>query len=201
MITKKRTFIALLITPLLAATLLLSGCSVNFTLNEDTVNDAVDSATEAADNLANAGEEAADAAEMLAGLEFEKATRIVVCDPDSGKTIKEITDQTLPTKESAPFFVFVPTYLDGGNGFDSGFTEMMTNALGEYIGQNDNASQCMGVVGSGNKNFNEQYCLTARKYSDEFKVPFLADYELRGTDRDIERIYAILKQRAAEFNA
>ncbi|WP_283578778.1 class Ib ribonucleoside-diphosphate reductase assembly flavoprotein NrdI [Limosilactobacillus ingluviei] len=115
--------------------------------------------------------------------------------------LKEITDQTLPTKESAPFFVFVPTYLDGGNGFDSGFTEMMTNALGEYIGQNDNSSQCMGVVGSGNKNFNEQYCLTARKYSDEFKVPFLADYELRGTDRDIERIYAILKQRAAEFNA
>ena len=94
MITKKRTFIALLITPLLAATLLLSGCSVNFTLNEDTVNDAVDSATEAADNLANAGEEAADAAEMLAGLEFEKATRIVVCDPETDKTIKEITNQT-----------------------------------------------------------------------------------------------------------
>lgn len=94
MITKKRTLIALFITPLLAATLLLSGCSINFTLNDDTVNDAVDSATETADNLANAGEEAADAAEMLAGIEFEKATRIVVCDPKTGKTIKEITDQT-----------------------------------------------------------------------------------------------------------
>lgn len=72
MITKKHTFAALLITPLLAATFLLSGCSVNFTLNEDSVNDA----------------------EMLAGIEFEKATRIVVCDPKTGKTIKEITDQT-----------------------------------------------------------------------------------------------------------
>lgn len=72
MIAKKHTFAALLITPLLAATFLLSGCSVNFTLNEDSVNDA----------------------EMLAGIEFEKATRIVVCDPKTGKTIKEITDQT-----------------------------------------------------------------------------------------------------------
>lgn len=94
MITKKHTFAALLITPLLAATFLLSGCSVNFTLNEDSVNDAVDSATEAADSLANAAEDSADAAEMLAGIEFEKATRIVVCDPKTGKTIKEITDQT-----------------------------------------------------------------------------------------------------------
>lgn len=94
MITKKRTFVALLITPLLAATFLLSGCSINFALNEDTVNDAVDSATETASNLASAGEEAADAAEMLAGIEFKKATRIVVCDPKTGKTIKEITDQT-----------------------------------------------------------------------------------------------------------
>ena len=68
MMRKKRAFIALFVTSLLAATLLLSGCSVNFTLNEDTVNDAVDSATETANNLASAGEEAADAAEMLSRL-------------------------------------------------------------------------------------------------------------------------------------
>ena len=67
---------------------------------------------------------------------------------------KEITDQTVPAKEKEPFFAFVPTYLNGGNGFDSGFTELMTNALGEYIDQGKNADQCIGVVGSGNKNFN-----------------------------------------------
>lgn len=109
--------------------------------------------------------------------------------------LKEISDQTIPAAESADFFAFVPTYLDGGNGFDSGFTELMTNALGEYIASNDNAKHCLGVVGSGNKNFNEQYCLTARKYCDEFNVPFLADYELRGTDEDIDRIYSILQDR------
>ena len=89
----------------------------------------------------------------------------------------------------------------GGNGIDSGFTEIMTNALGEYIAYNDNAKQCVGVVGSGNKNFNEQYCLTARKYARDFDAPFLADYELRGTSQDIERIYTILAKRWSEINA
>lgn len=115
--------------------------------------------------------------------------------------LKEISDQTLPADETEPFFAFVPTYLNGGNGITSGFTEIMTNALGEYIAHNDNAKQCVGVVGSGNKNFNEQYCLTARKYARELDAPFLADYELRGTSQDIERIYTVLSKRWAEVNA
>lgn len=108
--------------------------------------------------------------------------------------LKEITDQTVPAKEDEPFFAFVPTYLDGGDGINSGFKELMTNPLGEYIATNDNAEKCLGVVGSGNKNFNHQYCLTARMYAHAFKAPFLADYELRGTSEDIERIYGILSK-------
>ena len=39
---------------------------------------------------------------------------------------KEIGPQDAPASESKPFFVFVPTYLTGGNGIDSGYTEIMT---------------------------------------------------------------------------
>jgi protein involved in ribonucleotide reduction len=60
-----------------------------------------------------------------------------------------------------------------------------------------NADQCIGIIGSGNRNFNEQYCLTAKRYAKEFDAPFLADYELRGTPSDAEKIYAILKRVAA----
>lgn len=109
--------------------------------------------------------------------------------------LKEITVQTEPTNEQEPFFVFVPTYLDGGDGITSGFTEIMTNSLGKYIAYGDNPKKCLGVVGSGNRNFNEQYCLTARKYAKQFNAPFLADYELRGTSQDIEVIYDRLTKR------
>ena len=46
--------------------------------------------------------------------------------------LREITDQTDFEDEQEKFFVFVPTYLDGGNGIDSGVKELMTNSLGEY---------------------------------------------------------------------
>ncbi|AYF92000.1 class Ib ribonucleoside-diphosphate reductase assembly flavoprotein NrdI [Apilactobacillus bombintestini] len=107
--------------------------------------------------------------------------------------LTEISEQSDFAHETKDFFAFVPTYLDGGNGIDNGVKEMMTNTLGEYIDYGDNASHCLGIVGSGNKNFNEQYCLTARRYAKQFDVPFLADYELRGTDCDVVRIYETLK--------
>ncbi|MCT2870261.1 class Ib ribonucleoside-diphosphate reductase assembly flavoprotein NrdI [Limosilactobacillus fermentum] len=110
--------------------------------------------------------------------------------------LKEITAQTIPAHEEEPFFAFVPTYLDGGDGFTSGYTEMMTNPLGEYIAEGKNADNLIGVVGSGNKNFNEQYCLTARMYAKAFAASFIADYELRGTNEDLEVVYRRLKDVA-----
>ena len=113
-------------------------------------------------------------------------------------SLKEIGPQDAPAKESKPFFAFVPTYLTGGNGITSGYTEIITNALGEYIEDGDNAKYCVGVVGSGNRNFNEQYCLTARKYAKIFDAPFLDNYEVRGTSADVERIYGVLAKEWAK---
>lgn len=104
----------------------------------------------------------------------------------------EISDASDFNQETKPFVAFVPTYLDGGNGIDNGVKELMTNTLGEYIDYADNAKLCQGIIGSGNRNFNEQYCLTAKRYAKQFKVPFLADYELRGTQNDLQRIYKLL---------
>lgn len=109
---------------------------------------------------------------------------------------KEISENSIFEVEESPFFTFVPTYLEGGNGVDSGDTEILTEVMREYLEYEDNYQKCLGVVGSGNKNFNYQYCLTAKQYSEAFGFPFLADYELRGTSADCERVYQILKEKA-----
>ncbi|MDT2639299.1 class Ib ribonucleoside-diphosphate reductase assembly flavoprotein NrdI [Enterococcus dongliensis] len=106
---------------------------------------------------------------------------------------KEISENTPFTVESTPFFTFVPTYLEGGNGVDNGDKEILTEVMREYLEYENNYEKCLGVVGSGNKNFNYQYCLTAKQYSQAFGCPFLADYELRGTSADLQRVYQILK--------
>lgn len=65
----------------------------------------------------------------------------------------------------------------------------------EYLRTQDTDQYLIGIVGSGNKNFNHQYCLTAKQYSEEFGKPMLADFELRGTPADLERIVEIIKKR------
>jgi protein involved in ribonucleotide reduction len=108
--------------------------------------------------------------------------------------LKEIHENSVFADEHESFFTFVPTYLDGGNGVDNGDTEILTVTMREYLEFHDNYRYCLGVIGSGNKNFNHQYCLTAKQYAEKFQFPFLADYELRGTQEDLERIAAVLTQ-------
>lgn len=101
----------------------------------------------------------------------------------------EISDTTPDFIETEPFVIFLPTYLEGGNGIDNGDHEIMTVALREHLRDHQNFRYCRGVIGSGNRNFNAQYCLTARQYTQEFGFAFIGDYELRGTSADLTRIY------------
>lgn len=104
--------------------------------------------------------------------------------------IKEIDYNNLSIDQ--PFIAFVPTYLEGGNGIDNGDVEILTTPLREVISRQNYQEYLVGIVGSGNKNFNHQYCLTAKQYSKQFNKPVLADFELRGTQDDVARIADIV---------
>lgn len=100
--------------------------------------------------------------------------------------VKELEHQTFPIQQ--PFVCFLPTYLEGGNGVDNGDVEILTNPLGDFLAAHDNYHHCLGVVGSGNRNFNHQFCLTAKQYSQRFSFPVLDEFELRGLPDDVTRI-------------
>lgn len=108
--------------------------------------------------------------------------------------IKELVKNNIPFNEvSNNFVAFLPTYLEGGNGIDNGDKEILTTPLREYIRYKDNYKKCLGIVGSGNKNFNNQYCLTSKQYSQEFGFPVLYNFELRGLDVDIHKVGSIIE--------
>ena len=108
--------------------------------------------------------------------------------------VKELVKNNIPFNEvSNNFVAFLPTYLEGGNGIDNGDKEILTTPLREYIRYKDNYKKCLGIVGSGNKNFNNQYCLTAKQYSQEFGFPVLYNFELRGLDVDIHKVGSIIE--------
>ncbi|MDF7637438.1 class Ib ribonucleoside-diphosphate reductase assembly flavoprotein NrdI [Leuconostocaceae bacterium ESL0958] len=104
-----------------------------------------------------------------------------------------IGDESDYQEERQPYVVLVPTYLTGGTGTGPEVTEIFTNALGDYIEFADNQALLRGVVGSGNRNFNDQYILTAKRYAAKYQVPLIGDYELRGSVREAEKIFLAIK--------
>ena len=106
-----------------------------------------------------------------------------------------IRDHTEFFELEQPTIAFLPTYLEGGNGVDNGDVEVLTNPLGDFLAYEHNYAHCFGVIGSGNRNFNKQFCLTARQYSERFGFPVLDEFELRGSNRDVERIAAMLLEK------
>ncbi|HER5543230.1 nrdI Flavodoxin like family protein [Streptococcus pyogenes] len=112
--------------------------------------------------------------------------------------IKDLKHETFPVKEE--FVAILPTYLEGGNGVDSGEVEILTTPLGEFIAAHGNTQRCLGIIGSGNKNFNHQYCLTAKQYAKRFGFPLLGDFELRGTPDDISRLAQVIMEASSRHS-
>ena len=111
--------------------------------------------------------------------------------------VKDLKGETFPVDE--PFVSVLPTYLDGGNGIDNGEKEVLTTKLADFIASNDNVKFCYGIIGSGNRNFNKQFCLTAKQYTERFNIPLIDIFELRGTKSDVKRIANLIINYQEEF--
>jgi protein involved in ribonucleotide reduction len=90
-----------------------------------------------------------------------------------------------PTEElpeiDEPFVLITPTYGAGGKGFVPKQVVRLLNV--EAIRNN-----CVGVVGSGNINFMEDYCKAAYIVSAKLNVPVLYTFELAGTEDDVHKV-------------
>ena len=55
-----------------------------------------------------------------------------------------------------------------------------------------NYSYCVGLIGSGNKNWGDNYCKAVKTLQNQYKIPILATFELSGSLQDIENINNII---------
>ncbi len=112
----------------------------------------------------------------------------------------EYTEQFDEAVFDNPYFVFVPTYLDGGDGIHTGYHEVLTVDLRDELDEG-NTDNLLGIVGSGNRNFNAQFGLTAKHYARRYNTPLIGLYELRGNEEEAGIIYNKMKQYAEDFAA
>lgn len=64
-----------------------------------------------------------------------------------------------------------------------------------FIETGQNLTYLKGVCGSGNLNFNELYCFTAKDLAEAYNVPLLLTFEFQGNVNDV----TIMKEKVNEI--
>lgn len=90
---------------------------------------------------------------------------------------------------SSDFILITPTY-GGGNGDTKG---CVPKQVIHFLNDVSNRKHCKAVISSGNTNFGDTYCLAGPIISKKLNIPLLYQFELLGTQKDVEEVKKILK--------
>ncbi|MGO2360579.1 MAG: class Ib ribonucleoside-diphosphate reductase assembly flavoprotein NrdI [Brachybacterium tyrofermentans] len=86
------------------------------------------------------------------------------------------------------FVLVTPTY-GGGNGHGA-----VPKQVIKFLNDERNRNLIRGVIGAGNTNFGEAYCLAGDIISAKCRVPHMYKFELFGTPRDVQRVHDGLEE-------
>ncbi|ATZ18225.1 class Ib ribonucleoside-diphosphate reductase assembly flavoprotein NrdI [Mesoplasma melaleucae] len=87
------------------------------------------------------------------------------------------------------YVLITPTYSGGGE-FTSG---AVPKQVIKFLNNEKNRNFCRGVIASGNTNFGNTFAMAGPILSKKLNVPLLYQFELLGTQEDVNKINEILK--------
>lgn len=82
----------------------------------------------------------------------------------------------------SPKVLVLPTYGAGPK------TKAVPKQVIQFLNIEQNRNNVVGVIGTGNTNFYEAYCLAADIVSYKLQVPLLYRLEIMGTPEDVENV-------------
>ncbi|GAB3273366.1 class Ib ribonucleoside-diphosphate reductase assembly flavoprotein NrdI [Arthrobacter pigmenti] len=87
-----------------------------------------------------------------------------------------------------PYVLIVPTY-----GGVSGKGAVPKQVI-KFLNREENRNLIRGVIGAGNTNFGETYCLAGDVIAAKCQVPHMYRFELMGTPDDVARVHEGLEE-------
>jgi protein involved in ribonucleotide reduction len=87
-----------------------------------------------------------------------------------------------PLLATQPYVLVVPTY--GGTGGEGSVPKQVIR----FLNNPQNRQLIRGVIGAGNTNFGDNYCMAADIIAAKCQVPRLYRFELMGTPEDVARV-------------
>ncbi|WEV60113.1 class Ib ribonucleoside-diphosphate reductase assembly flavoprotein NrdI [Streptococcaceae bacterium ESL0729] len=82
---------------------------------------------------------------------------------------------------SNDYILIVPTY-----------EEMITEPATDFL--EDHLDGCVGIMGSGNRNFGDDFVFTAKNLAKAYDKPMLYAFEFNGTQEDVENVLNIIEE-------
>ncbi|PTT60270.1 class Ib ribonucleoside-diphosphate reductase assembly flavoprotein NrdI [Arthrobacter sp. HMWF013] len=93
-----------------------------------------------------------------------------------------IHSKDAPLLATRPFVLVLPTY--GGTGGEGSVPKQVIR----FLNNPQNRTLIRGVIGAGNTNFGDNYCMAADIIAAKCHVPRLYRFELMGTPEDVARV-------------
>lgn len=90
----------------------------------------------------------------------------------------EITDFSQSDVDDS-FILVVPTYEPD-----------ITYPADEFL--EDYSDKCCGILGSGNRNFGDEFVYTAKDLAKKYNLPMLYSFEFNGTQEDVANVLEII---------
>lgn len=87
-----------------------------------------------------------------------------------------------PLIATEPYVLVVPTY--GGTGGEGSVPKQVIR----FLNNPQNRALIRGVIGAGNTNFADNYCMAGDIIAAKCQVPHLYRFELMGTPEDVQRV-------------
>ena len=69
----------------------------------------------------------------------------------------------------------------------------------KFLNNETTRNNCVGIIGTGNINFGDEFAAAGTLLSVKLNVPLLHVFELAGFDTDINFIYTLLRKQPAEL--
>ena len=93
-----------------------------------------------------------------------------------------------PLTACEPYVLVVPTY--GGTGGEGSVPKQVIR----FLNNPQNRRLLRGVIGAGNTNFGDNYCMAGDIIAAKCNVPHLYRFELMGTPEDVSRVQEGLEE-------
>ena len=95
----------------------------------------------------------------------------------TGLEAHQISDASPKYDMGEHYILVVPAYQD-----------FMMDSVVDFLTYKDNKKSLIGIIGCGNRNFNDLFAQTAKKIAVTLEVPILYLLEFSGTNEDVKKV-------------